>query len=120
MGADMVASYVDFPREHNLEEEQAKLISFAEKLDQTTIESIQNDAFYDPEIDDFQTSRVKIIEAIRLGFEALESRRTTSFPFQGRVLYLTGGLTWGGSPTDEFDQISALAYVMDLKSDTVS
>jgi len=109
MGADMVVSYVHFPVGHDLEKEREALLLFSESMTQEMMENIMRErANFPYEI------LVNPVEIIDRGFKALKSRRTTYFTFKGSVIYLSGGLSWGDSPTDEMDAIEKLSHLMEI------
>ena len=108
----MLIAYVVFPKDANLEEEEINLIKFAREMQEDIIESIYNDVFYDT-VDDFNKGREKIIETIKSGFKALQSRRSTWITVEGNKIFLSGGLSWGDTPSEEYEEINALSYIMD-------
>jgi len=116
MGADMLLAYVVFPGKPNLEDEEAKLVKFAEEMPEDMIESVYNDIFYDT-IEDFDKGRKEIAETIRRGFKALHSRRSTWITVDDKTVFLSGGLSWGDAPTDEYEEINALSYLIGLKEE---
>ena len=109
MGADMKVSYVHFPVGHDLEKEREALLLFSKSMTQEMMEDIMREhADFPYEI------LVDPVEIIVRGFKALKSRRTTYFTFKGSVIYLSGGLSWGDSPTEEMDAIEKLSYLMEI------
>lgn len=115
MGADMIVSYVHFPVGHDLEKEKEALILFSESMTQEMMNEIYDEVEYELLVlVDPETAHKEVIKTIELGFEALKSRRTTYFTFKGSVIYLSGGLSWGDSPTDEMDAIEKLSYLMEI------
>jgi len=113
LGADMLVAYVVFPGKPNLEDEEAKLVKFAEEMPEDMIESVYNDIFYDM-IEDFDKGRVKIAETVKEGFKALRSRRSSWITVGDNTVFLSGGLSWGDAPTEEYEEINALAYIKGL------
>ena len=113
MGADMLVACVVFPSSANIVDEEAKLVKFAEEMPEDMIESVYNDIFYDM-IEDFDKGRIEIAETVKRGFKALRSRRSSWITVGDNTVFLSGGLSWGDAPTDEYEEINSLAYIKGL------
>lgn len=119
MGADMLIAYVDFPKEHNLDQEKATLILFVKEMKEEMIEEAYENLMYSEfdEEDSYSAAREEFILIIEAGFKALTSRHSTWINFQDRVIYLSGGLSGGDSPTTQYEDINKLAHIMGLRSE---
>lgn len=84
MGADMIVLCIDFPEGVNLEEIKTEMLKKAEEYE--------------------ETEQIKTV--INSFFDRLNGREVARFSRLGRDFYITGGMSWGDSPTDTFDIFS--------------
>lgn len=115
MGACMILSYVYFPVEHDLEKEEEALVLFSNSMNpemaELVYEEVTNELFEDTDI--FEVKKL-FLEIIEEGFKALPSRMSTSFRFKDSVLYMSGGPSWGDSPTDQCEAIGRLGVILEF------
>ena len=117
MGADMVLAFVDFPKSPNLREELEKVLAFVDGVTNDDIDNIYDDLLSDSlenEGDYYPNARQNMKEFVVEGFKALTHRHTTTVSFMDRLLFVTGGITWGGPPTTPFEPINKLAVIMGM------
>jgi hypothetical protein len=56
-------------------------------------------------------------DAINKVFDSLYYRDVASFDFMGYTIYLTGGLSWGDSPTETFNTFDRFWQLPELITD---
>jgi len=100
----MIAVVIPIRDDLDNNELQQKLISAVKAL-----KSIPDDIseFYEQTCSEIpeklRTVKSDLIEAINEFFQWRYGRQATNFSYKGETFYITGGLSWGGSPTDAFD-----------------
>ncbi len=55
--------------------------------------------------DDLSQVKEDFRRAIHEFFEIKDCRQITSFSYKGETFYITGGMSWGDSPTDAYDTL---------------
>ncbi|GAH26348.1 unnamed protein product [marine sediment metagenome] len=117
MGANMIIATVSFPVDHSLEKEYEALVLFVKEMPVELIEEIYSEVYYEmfgEEEDFIEEARERITKTVDIGFKALTSRYSTDFRICDRTVYCSGGLSWGDAPTEAYEQITALRYILGL------
>jgi hypothetical protein len=105
LGSDLLVCLVFFPKDINLDEAKAKMLKYVEGMSEDEV----NDA-YSENIDNYYGSeeewnRSKIVTTIEYFFKAVKtgSRDIAVCDTNSYKIYITGGESWGDSPTKEYD-----------------
>jgi len=113
----MLIAVVSFPVDHSLETEKEALTLFVKEMSRDFIESIYSEVYYEmgeEEEVSIEEARERITKTVDIGFKALTSRYSTDFRICDRVVYCSGGLSWGNAPTEAYEQINSLGYILGL------
>lgn len=110
MGADMLVACVVFPKDFNFDLEKEKILNSIKTLDEDDIINIYNDVFYEV-LEDLEEGRAEVAKAVERGFDVLYNRQTTWIHVGDKIVFLSGGLSWGDAPTDAYEKINALNYI---------
>jgi len=104
MGADLVVAYFGIKKEQDLQQAKEKMMSIVDELSKEDF-SDYFDSIYSDDIEniDLDEAREEAKEVIERTFETLDYRDVTSIEHKGDIIYLSGGMSWGDSPTDSYD-----------------
>jgi hypothetical protein len=116
MDGDLLVVYVAFKEGADLDAEKAKVLAFiegagAEVLDRLTVDRTGMDMEeqgLSPE-----DARSNILQDAEEAFAAMKGRMVTELSHMGETLYVAGGVSWGDSPTPEFDNLEVLSMVLE-------
>lgn len=123
MGADLIISYLIFNDDERLMDVKER---WMEKINNLTMDDKENIIDYyeettgvwheqeniDINLDDVKKDFKKIVDAV---FDGIMTgyRDITSIVHRGEIIFLTGGLSWGDSPTDSFDNFYKINLLKD-------
>lgn len=118
MGYDMLLATIAVPTkiDYNLEEAFTKIKKMVETMTKKEIAEYANNKYYiECEMNDEVLKQIKkeILENIELLRSILieGARDTTNFCHKGYIIYATGGLSYGDSPTDSYDVFNDFYYL---------
>jgi hypothetical protein len=117
MGADLLVMYVAVPFNKDIDELKAELLNKVKSIDLTAerenVKEFVLSAFGDEEMleDDEESIRAVMLGTVEDFFGCLNNRDVSSFLHKGEVLYVTGGMSWGDSPTDSYDRFERFSYL---------
>jgi predicted nuclease with TOPRIM domain len=116
MGADMLIQYIYFKQGIDLESIKKKMLERADtptliaellgKPDESQYQAPYIKVELGQENEEHKTFEEMVEEfkdTINEVFGSLELRDVSSFDFMGYTIFITGGLSWGDSPTETFD-----------------
>jgi len=104
MGADLVVAYFGIKKEQDLQQAKEKMMSIVDELSKEDFADYF-DSIYGDDIEsiDLNEAREEAKEVIERTFESLDCRDVTAIEHKGDIIYLSGGMSWGDSPTDSYD-----------------
>jgi len=114
MGADLMVT--KFPRFTVTDNRKQSLKNTIDSLFESDIDEMREMYFFDDESE--EEIKQALLEAVEFSAEA-ETRETTSFSEynqEGERFYsnVTGGMSWGDSPTEAFDQFNLASYFEEI------
>src|SRR3989338_7166238 len=117
MGADLVVAYFGIKKEQDLQQAKEKMMSIVDELSKEDF-SDYFDSIYSDDIEniDLDEAREEAKEVIERTFETLDYRDVTSIEHKGDIIYLSGGMSWGDSPTDSYDLFRKFSSLPEKRS----
>ena len=122
MGGDMAVAYFTLPKGEDPEAGKQRIIDAVSSLGEEALdellwdalESIADSYVMDEEEDEVPPEEAKriILRVVEEGFNRIPFRDVAHLTIGDREVYLTGGLTWGDSPTDSYDPFQRLGEVI--------
>ena len=116
MGADMLlAGFVasqEFAKGDLKYREQRKK-AMLEELEKVSVDDLIELGDYMGDSEDLPNLKTIAKEAIEEAFNNLDSRDVTTWYYGKVVFFLTGGMSWGDSPTDSYDAFQKMSLLPD-------
>jgi hypothetical protein len=116
MGADMLLAGFVVSREFaegTLEYREQRKKAMLEELEKLSIDDLIELGDYMGDSEDLPNLKTIAKEAIEEAFNNLDSRDVTAWYYDKVAFFLTGGMSWGDSPTDSYDAFQKVSLLPD-------
>ena len=124
MGGDIALTWFTLPMGEKPEEAKTRLIAQVKALDEDSLDELLTDALenlHESHIEDmdegdeipFDEAQKIVLDVIEEGFKRIPYRDVAWINVGGPDVYITGGMSWGESPTGSYDHIEYLGAVID-------
>lgn len=116
MGADLIVCYVKFKGDKTNKQRQKAIINSIDEAKKSILILIYGNGIYEDEdvtltsLEELKAKHKKIVNDF---FECLEFRDVTTIQPDKDIIYLTGGMSWGDSPTDSYNRFEQLLNIPD-------
>ena len=111
MGADLVVATLELPDtgKYDIEEWYLLLSAFLNTKSEEEVSDLINDsAFWPEDGDNYSILRNAIEDSI-----LVDSRDKGFYLLHGKWVIITGGMTWGDTPSDSFDSVGLVQMLID-------
>ena len=121
MGGNIALTWLSLKNEDPVNAEQRLLRTISEMDAETvnemlydTMETVAENYTDSTEVDEvpFKEATLLLIGAVKEGFKRIPYRDVAELSIGGYSVYMTGGMSWGDSPTDSFDSIQHLGNIV--------
>ena len=114
MGADLIVACFGIKKEQNLRQIKEKMMKIVDELNKEDFADYYYSIYGDDVKNiDLNEARKEAKGVIERTFESLDYRDVTSIEHKGDIIYLSGGMSWGDSPTDSYDLFQKFSSLPD-------
>ena len=115
MGADLILTYFCVPAKSDMNMLRGKIHKYlaTRKMSEKDMYELMERGYYEDFDFGEEDTRLLFREIVNDLFNAIEERDVTWIDLKGKTMWITGGMSWGDTPTESysvFEKFNSLPY----------